>query len=300
MYFTIIIPCYNSAKTLHRALDAVLAQQDHVKEIILVDDGSTDETAEIAKQYLHQHPHLIQCHQQSNQGSAMARNKGIALARGRYTLFLDSDDAIRDNALATFHDAFQQSPDVNLLIAGYCNIHGTQKTIRLMKPCDNKMDMLKTFWFGKFSTVSAVMPMRTSVLQHIQYPNIRHGEDVVFISHLISAHEARVLDFVSMDVYHSPTSLRHQTQSIMQQQDAIVPLLFNPAYLIPEAMSYQQQYHARKLISLARTANESQQKDMARTLLKKAFHMYPASFLRWKTLKILFRTWEPANARTAH
>jgi glycosyltransferase involved in cell wall biosynthesis len=86
---SIIIPAYNAAPYLSQALDSLLAAADsHTYQIIVVDDGSTDETAVIAKTYGEQ----ITYHYQPNRGSAAARNAGLALARAAYVLFLDADD----------------------------------------------------------------------------------------------------------------------------------------------------------------------------------------------------------------
>ncbi|MEK6374321.1 MAG: glycosyltransferase family 2 protein [Acidobacteriota bacterium] len=85
---SVIIPTYNYARYLRDAIDSVLAQTVAPLEIIVVDDGSTDDTPQVLTAY----GAKIRAIHQSNQGVAAARNTGVAAARGEYIAFLDSDD----------------------------------------------------------------------------------------------------------------------------------------------------------------------------------------------------------------
>ncbi|MCB1713751.1 MAG: glycosyltransferase family 2 protein, partial [Candidatus Competibacteraceae bacterium] len=93
---SVIIPAHNRAHTLPRALDSVLAQTRPADEVILVDDGSTDDTAAL----LQAHYPTVRYLHQPNQGVSAARNSGIRLARGDWIALLDSDDAWLPHKLA--------------------------------------------------------------------------------------------------------------------------------------------------------------------------------------------------------
>jgi glycosyltransferase involved in cell wall biosynthesis len=84
---SVVIPAYNAASYLAETLESVLAQTFRDYEIILVDDGSSDETFEIAARFS-----AVRRMWQANKGAAAARNAGIVAARGRYVAFLDADD----------------------------------------------------------------------------------------------------------------------------------------------------------------------------------------------------------------
>ena len=86
--FSVIIPAFNSAKTLARAIESVRVQSWPVHEIIVVDDGSTDATADIARQF----GDKVRLIQQENSGVSVARNAGAAAATGDWLAFLDADD----------------------------------------------------------------------------------------------------------------------------------------------------------------------------------------------------------------
>lgn len=87
---SVVLPVYNRETTIRRALDSVLGQTYTNIEVIVVDDGSTDDTVEIIKNYKDERVHLI-C-QSRNQGANSARNRGIEWAKGEYVAFQDSDD----------------------------------------------------------------------------------------------------------------------------------------------------------------------------------------------------------------
>lgn len=97
---SIIIPAYNAESYLSRCLESIFLQEFENYEVIVINDGSIDGTAAILKEYSAKHPNL-QVFTQENQGMATARNRGLAVAQGEYVLFIDSDDRLYPNALAT-------------------------------------------------------------------------------------------------------------------------------------------------------------------------------------------------------
>jgi glycosyltransferase involved in cell wall biosynthesis len=104
---SVIIPTYNRAGMLKEAIDSVLAQDFTDFELIVVDDGSTDDTPRILRAY----GSKIRVIRQPNQGVSAARNRGIAAASGRFIAFLDSDDLWLPCKLAIQIDFFKKNPD---------------------------------------------------------------------------------------------------------------------------------------------------------------------------------------------
>lgn len=103
---SVIISVYNGEEFLNESIDSVWQQTYSPLELIVIDDGSTDGTAEIAQQY----GSRVRYHFQENQGIGPARNAGIALARGSYLAFLDADDLFTPERLALQMAAFAADP----------------------------------------------------------------------------------------------------------------------------------------------------------------------------------------------
>lgn len=107
---SVIIPTFNRALLLRRALASVLAQTRPCAEVIVVDDGSTDETGDVVTAFAGTAPGVIRLLRQENQGAAAARNRGIEAAGGDLLAFLDSDDWWQPNKLELQTQAMAAHP----------------------------------------------------------------------------------------------------------------------------------------------------------------------------------------------
>ena len=103
VYFSLILPVYNVADYLHRCVQTILDQEFQNYEMILVDDGSTDESPEICDEYARQYAHIRVIHKE-NGGLSSARNAGLEQARGQYIWWIDSDDWIEPGALSCLYE----------------------------------------------------------------------------------------------------------------------------------------------------------------------------------------------------
>lgn len=103
-FFSIVIPTYNRARLLEETLASVFAQEETDYEVLVVDDGSTDDTLETLARY----GERVRVFQQRNAGPGAARNRGIEEARGEYVVFLDSDDLWFPWTLATYRRVLRE------------------------------------------------------------------------------------------------------------------------------------------------------------------------------------------------
>lgn len=117
---SVIIPTYNRASVLNRAIDSVLGQTFKDWELIIVDDGSTDETSELLQSHSHE---SLSIYRTSNQGVSAARNLGLQKAHGEWVAFLDSDDEWLPEKLAKQMAYAEAHPDILI-------VHGEEIWVR--------------------------------------------------------------------------------------------------------------------------------------------------------------------------
>jgi glycosyltransferase involved in cell wall biosynthesis len=126
---SVIVPAWNAGKTIMETLDSVQAQTFTDYEVIVVNDGSTDETAGIVRQFCAADPRFTLIDQR-NQGVSAARNLALVQARGEYIAFLDADDVWLPEKLAKQLELFRQKPQANLVFTNYFYWDG-QKDLEL-------------------------------------------------------------------------------------------------------------------------------------------------------------------------
>lgn len=117
-FFSVIICSYNRSKLLPRALDSICNQLERDFEVVVVDDGSTDRTAEVVRPFVTKIPSLKCVRHEKNFGVGAARNTGIQNSIGRFVTFLDSDDEYKSNHLSSRKSILQQDRCVEFLHGG--------------------------------------------------------------------------------------------------------------------------------------------------------------------------------------
>lgn len=115
---SVIVPCYNYGHYLSDTLHSILGQTVTNWECIIIDDGSTDTTKEIAEQFCSKDFRFIYTYQ-NNQGLSAARNKGIEIAKGEYIQFLDADDMIAPEKIKEQLNCFESKQEVDIVYSDY-------------------------------------------------------------------------------------------------------------------------------------------------------------------------------------
>lgn len=190
---SIIIPVYNCEQYLERCLDSVFNQTYDNYEVICVDDGSSDKSAEIIKKYNASYFY------QENAGQAAARNKGIELAKGQWLCFVDGDDAIDKNYLSTLVNNIKD--DVGMVV---CRIR------RINEDGRNNIDVVKEYGIldSKKALVTINVGPTNKLIKKDIIGNCRfiegklRFEDLLFTPELIiNAQKINVIEDVLYDYY---------------------------------------------------------------------------------------------------
>lgn len=165
---SVIIPTYNRAKLLPRAIKSVLTQTFQDFELIIVDNGSTDHTKEIVNDFVEKEGSKVKYFYQGNQGSSVARNLGITKSRAEYIAFLDSDDEWLPEKLEKQLALFENTAFDNLGFVGCCNIDIDNKKEKRFCPY-KKGDILKELLSRKIVHSSSGILTRKRVLKATGY-----------------------------------------------------------------------------------------------------------------------------------
>lgn len=125
---SIICPAYNAERTISRTIESVTSQDYNDWQLIIVDDGSSDNTSNIAKSYSDRNPKITVV-SQTNEGQASARNSGLKLAEGEWILFIDSDDKYEGGAFSRMVETVERHPETDVVQFGF-NIFRNGKLLR--------------------------------------------------------------------------------------------------------------------------------------------------------------------------
>jgi glycosyltransferase involved in cell wall biosynthesis len=172
---SVIIPVYNRGYALHRALQSVLAQTYPAIEIIVVDDGSTENIKGIVSQI---RPPNVQIYQQPNAGPGIARRNGLKLAQGKYIQYLDSDDEILPSKLEKQVDELEANPDAVLCYTPTLQISSTGEQTGRRFSDQPSADLLATaLQWRRWGTPSCLWRYPDKSLP--VWSHLYNGEDVV-------------------------------------------------------------------------------------------------------------------------
>ena len=190
---SVIIPCYNVEKYLNECLDSIITQSFDDIEIICVDDGSTDNTPNILKEY-ERLDSRVKLFFQENKGVGAARNKGLSHASGNYIYFADSDDYLEKNALSEMH-GLAKDKSLDLLMFKLVNFN--EKTNEMDSnysniPFLNKNSILtyndfKDDLFRVDVTVYTKFFKRELIVNVLFDESVIFGDNIFFINYIFDA-----------------------------------------------------------------------------------------------------------------
>lgn len=180
---SVIVPIYNVEKYLIKCVNSILYQSYSELEVILIDDGSPDNCGKICDELVKKDSRVRVIHQK-NSGLAAARNAGLAVARGEYVAFVDSDDTIENDMYLLLHDMIKIN-DTDISICECRKI--TEKDSLEKIECSRYKRVLldnDELWelvFGKLNNSSCNKLYKRKLIGDLRFPEkVVHGEDLLF------------------------------------------------------------------------------------------------------------------------
>lgn len=224
---TVIIPAFNARDTIIRAIHSVRQQSIKSLEVIVIDDGSVDDTADVVLNNIHSDENMHLIRMEKNSGVSAARNAGIRLARGEFLAFLDADDTWMPEKLSKQLEAMRNDPSITLVSCNSQLISESGMPIKeghLNRPPIEGYDAWKTLLIYNFLPTPTVLT-RTSLVNEIGGfdESLAVGEDLDLWIKLSLKGKVVVLKEILTNYYDQVGSLmkRHGRQT----GDIVVPML---------------------------------------------------------------------------
>ncbi|MGD0229532.1 MAG: glycosyltransferase family 2 protein [Syntrophorhabdales bacterium] len=276
---SVIIPTYNYGRYLEKAIRSCIDQTYRNVEVIVVDDGSTDDTRKVVEQFGGDVFYLFQ----ENAGVSAARNAGLRRAKGEFIVFLDADDFMLDESIALRVEILQRYPDIGVVFTdtSSCDTEGNL----FRKEREKKDSVSDRFYEGlllgqlRFQTGAAMV--RSSIAKRFEFPlHLSNGEDIVYFSKVFFTTKAYFISRPTVVNLHHDDSLRHRVDEILRQDMALVTTVLDDPFYRGALEYMRKDLTTRRHLELFRRLYLSGEGARARRHYWQAISARPASLLK--------------------
>lgn len=211
MTISVIIPCYNAEKTVERSIHSILGQSYKDIEVVVVDDCSTDSSADLVQRISESDNRVRLIRHSENKGAGMARRTGIAHIRGEYMAFCDADDYIKEDCIERLVKAMT-THDVDIVAAGLIVVDEAGKVRSERVPNYEIQEGMQKYMPNPQDTKRffPTMLLRSSLWENVEYSNRRYAEDAPTIMKVLYyARRILMLDYAGYFYVQNENSLTH-------------------------------------------------------------------------------------------
>lgn len=297
MYFSVIIPLFNKEKHIKRAIHSVLTQTYQKFELIVVDDGSTDNSVKKLNEIQDPRINLIQ---QNNTGVSAARNKGISVAKYNYIGFLDADDMWNPDYLLSIKNLIENYPGAGAYSTAYeiKKKDGTLETSLNVKNFGQEWKGIIDDYF-KYAIVAPLLTASSVVIPKIVFknvgkfePGIKRGEDLEMWCRIALAYDIAYLNTVCATYFHDAENRACNKKAILSESSVAkaVESYVKVKKKINNHSDYAEEYMIKNIIIKAKYLIDDDKCKKARDLLFKYRH---TRFNRKLLIKTYIISWIP-------
>lgn len=290
--FSIIIPAYNYAHSVERAALSVCQQSYPAREILIINDGSTDATAEVIDAFSAAHTGEIKVLHQDNAGLAAVRNRGIHESANDWLIFLDADDELCPDALAVLAQTIAQNPPARLIVGGHETDDGKRRSYVAPFPSSASQQQNFARYLDKKLTISnGGCAMHRSVFDTTRYDAaLRHTEDMPVFAHVLANYQIASVDRPVARIYKHADSMRHDVDAAVKIGMSMESAIFDNNGLPQWAQKFRRGYRARRALSLLKLASASNRPALVRQFFCVAFCAAPFQALNPRYLRRLLKS----------
>lgn len=288
--FSVVIPAYNYAHTLVRAVESVLGQADEDTELLVINDGATDRTRQVIAELLSRYGGRFTAIHQDNAGLAATRNRGIDETRGTWLVFLDADDELAPGALTHLRSAVMANPEMEAIFGAHVVITPDGKRrLRTRTPIPGSRRVLlrqALLEGGRFSINNGATALHRRVFEHYRYPErFRCCEDLSVYANVLGNYRCMTLDAPVAIIHKHEDSMRHDIErQISLGAEQLTDEVFAESRISPDLMGLKSAFLTSRLPSTFKSLYRNGQDDSALLYWKRAIRHSPMTILRIRYL----------------
>lgn len=295
---SVVIPAYNYGSSLARAVDSVMVQlQDANADLLVIDDGSTDDTPQVLEQLVARHGERVRVLRKANGGLSSVRNLGIVQTQGRYLIFLDADDEMAPGALAALSRHIASHPESRMVIGGHWSVFESgSRTLHRAKPLPTtQRAKVRGYLLDKTVSLSnGACAMHREVFTPGNYPeHLRNVEDIPVFAQVLAHYPCTVLDHPLAVIHKHRDSMRNDLKKSLATGVEMVDEVFSEARMPSQLHDLRRPYLAQRCLSLFRRCYGAKEYEKALGFYLKALRADASAVRRWsytrKAIRCLLR-----------
>ena len=220
---SIIIPTYNRSKLLRRAIESIIRQTYKNWELVVVDDGSTDNTKSIVDEYIKKDKRIFYKYQENSGGCSSPKNLGLKLSSGKYITFLDSDDEYLPKKLELQVKLLENSKIENLGFVGCQNLRVIEQKI-IENKISHRNNIYKILLENYFITTPGIVMIKRQVIDKIGFfdENLKISDDVdYFIRISKNGFNFDFVDEILFKYYQHKESLTEKKSQEIKEKELV-------------------------------------------------------------------------------
>ena len=275
--FSIVIPVYNYAKVVARAVDSACGQSGEDYEVIAIDDGSTDDSAAVLERCAQRWSGRLRVIRQDNRGLAAVRNRGIDESSGEYLIFLDADDELTADALVQLRPAIGTERPA-MIIGAHLAVdeQGREKLHRQRPLPASRHDCFLGYLRKQFGISNGAVAMRRTVFERVRYnETLRHAEDIPVFAQILALYDCQAIAAPLARIHKHAGSMRRDVAAAKRTNLQLLEELFDRGALPQELRRYRNEFGARRCLSLFRTCYRAGDYAAALAFYRAAFGFSP-------------------------
>ncbi len=290
--FSVVIPAFNYGHCVERAVRSVLKQTCPAFEVIVINDGSSDDTETVMQALVAEGDERLRYVSQSNQGLSAVRNRGVEESRYPWLVFLDADDEMCPGALAAYQACATENPSARLLIGGHVSATADRQTpIAPLEASAERKVNFANYLNKKLTISNGACAMHQSLFETVRYdPALRHTEDLPVFAHILANYDVACFPAPVAVIHKHAGSMRHDVDAALRVGLSLETSIFDDNGLPDWAATLRKPYRARRLISLIKLCERAGRYRDVRQLYRALLRVSPLQALSPRYLRRFLRS----------